>query len=170
VIRYFGPDARKSTAYIVAAVSGTVLAVCSCTVLPLFAGIYKRGAGLGPAVAFLYSGPAINVLAIILTGRILGWQMGLARAVGAVLFAIVIGLIMAFLYREEEQRRCENRDGEGFSLTRNSGFLGVLVLYLDFCRVGEAGGTRVLAPCLLNEMAYYPCPVTGLGLYAQELV
>ncbi len=137
VIRYFGPGARKSTAYIVAAVSGTVLAVCSCTVLPLFAGIYKRGAGLGPAVAFLYSGPAINVLAIILTARVLGWQMGLARAVGAVLFAIVIGLVMAFLYRDEEKRRPQDHGGEEFNLTRNSGFLGVLVLILIFAAWGK---------------------------------
>ena len=128
VISHFGPGARKMTAYIVAAVSGTVLAVCSCTVLPLFAGIYKRGAGLGPAVTFLYSGPAINVLAIILTARILGWEMGLARTLGAVLFAIVIGLIMAFLYRDEEQRRPRD-GGEDVNLVRN-GFLCVLVLVL----------------------------------------
>lgn len=105
VIRYFGGNAKKWLAYSVASVSGTILAVCSCTVLPLFAGIYRRGAGLGPAVAFLYSGPAINVLAIILTARVLGWKLGLARAVGAVVFAVVIGLIMAFLYRREEADR-----------------------------------------------------------------
>ncbi len=105
VIRYFGAGARRWVSYSVAAVSGAVLAVCSCTVLPLFAGIYRRGAGLGPAVAFLYSGPAINVLAIILTARVLGWQMGVARALGAVLFSVVIGLIMAFLYRKEEAER-----------------------------------------------------------------
>ncbi|MEW6244501.1 MAG: permease [Bacillota bacterium] len=105
VIRYFGGGAKRWVAYSVAAVSGAVLAVCSCTVLPLFAGIYRRGAGLGPAVAFLYSGPAINVLAIILTARVLGWQMGVARALGAVLFSIVIGLIMAFIYRKGEAER-----------------------------------------------------------------
>jgi uncharacterized membrane protein YraQ (UPF0718 family) len=105
VIRCFGGNAKKWLAYSVASVSGTILAVCSCTVLPLFAGIYRRGAGLGPAVAFLYSGPAINVLAIILTARVLGWKLGLARAVGAVVFAVVIGLIMAFLYRREEADR-----------------------------------------------------------------
>jgi uncharacterized membrane protein YraQ (UPF0718 family) len=139
VISHFGPGARKMTAYIVAAVSGTVLAVCSCTVLPLFAGIYKRGAGLGPAVTFLYSGPAINVLAIILTARILGWEMGLARTLGAVLFAIVIGLIMAFLYRDEEQRRPRDHGGEDVNLVRNAGFLCVLVLVLVFAAWGKPG-------------------------------
>ncbi|MFW6304594.1 MAG: permease, partial [Candidatus Saliniplasma sp.] len=93
VIKYFGSQAKKWVSYTVASVSGTILAVCSCTVLPLFAGIYKRGAGIGPATAFLYSGPAINVLAIILTARVLGWQLGLARAVGAVVFALVIGIL-----------------------------------------------------------------------------
>jgi uncharacterized membrane protein YraQ (UPF0718 family) len=100
VMRYLGPTANRLVAYGVAAVSGSILAVCSCTVLPLFAGIHKRGAGLGPATAFLYSGPAINVLAIILTARVLGWQLGLARAVGAVLFSIVVGLAMNAIFRE----------------------------------------------------------------------
>jgi hypothetical protein len=107
VIRYFGGDAPKWMAYSIASVSGTILAVCSCTVLPLFGGIYKRGAGIGPAIAFLYSGPAINVLAIILTGRVLGWQLGVARAIGAVLFSIVIGLVMAAIYRCEDAQRCK---------------------------------------------------------------
>lgn len=102
IMKYFGPNAKKVVAYGVASVSGTILAVCSCTVLPLFAGIHRRGAGLGPAIAFLYSGPAINVLAIILTARVLGWQLGLARAVSAIVFSIVIGLIMAGIYRREE--------------------------------------------------------------------
>lgn len=105
VMQYLGKGAKRWTAYLVAAVSGAVLAVCSCTILPLFMGIYKRGAGLGPAATFLYSGPAINVLAIILTARVLGWRMGLARAIGAVLFALVIGLIMALLFRGEEEER-----------------------------------------------------------------
>ena len=102
VLRYFGPKAKKLLSYSVASVSGTILAVCSCTVLPLFGGIYKRGAGIGPAVAFLYSGPAINVLAIVYTARILGYDLGLARAIGAVIFAAGIGLIMALIYRKEE--------------------------------------------------------------------
>src|SRR4030066_1172214 len=104
VLKYFGPQAKKVLSYSVASVSGAVLAVCSCTVLPLFAGIYKRGAGLGPAVAFLYSGPAINVLAIILTARLLGAEMGLARAIGAIVFSVVVGLIMAFIYRKEKSK------------------------------------------------------------------
>jgi uncharacterized membrane protein YraQ (UPF0718 family) len=102
VMRYLGPTANRVLAYGVASVSGTILAVCSCTVLPLFGGIYKRGAGLGPATAFLYSGPAINVLAIILTGRVLGLEMGVARAVGAVGFSVVIGALMHLIFRKEE--------------------------------------------------------------------
>jgi len=102
VLKYFGPKAKKLLSYSIASVSGTILAVCSCTVLPLFGGIYKRGAGIGPAVAFLYSGPAINVLAIVYTARILGFDLGLARAIGAVAFAAGIGLIMALIYRKEE--------------------------------------------------------------------
>jgi uncharacterized protein len=105
VIKYFGAKANKFLSYSVASVSGAILAVCSCTVLPLFSGIYKRGAGLGPAIAFLYSGPAINVLAIILTARILGWQIGLARIIGAVVFSIVIGLAMHFIFLKEERAR-----------------------------------------------------------------
>jgi len=110
VMKYFGAKANKFLSYSVASVSGTILAVCSCTVLPLFSGIYKRGAGLGPAVAFLYSGPAINVLAIILTARILGWQIGLARAIGAVIFSIVIGLLMHLIFLKEERARHANGD------------------------------------------------------------
>lgn len=102
VMKYLGPKANKPLAYGVASVSGTILAVCSCTILPLFAGIYRMGAGLGPASAFLYSGPAINILAIVLTGAVLGPEMGLARAVGAVTFAIVIGLLMHLIFRQEE--------------------------------------------------------------------
>lgn len=105
VLKYFGASANKILSYSVASVSGSVLAVCSCTVLPLFAGIYTRGAGIGPATAFLYSGPAINVLAIILTAKVLGWQLGLARAIGAVIFAVVTGLLMAFIFRKDDAGR-----------------------------------------------------------------
>jgi len=105
VMKYLGPKANKLLAYGVASVSGTILAVCSCTILPLFAGIYKMGAGLGPACAFLYSGPAINILAIVLTARILGPEMGIARAVGAIIFAVVIGLAMHFFFRHEEAEK-----------------------------------------------------------------
>ncbi len=107
VMKYLGPTASKWIAYPVASISGTVLAVCSCTVLPLFAGIWTRGAGLGPASAFLYSGPAINVLAIILTARILGMELGIARAAGAVSFSVVIGLLMHAIFRKEEEQRTE---------------------------------------------------------------
>jgi len=112
VIKYFGAKANKFLAYSVASVSGTILAVCSCTVLPLFSGIYKRGAGLGPATAFLYSGPAINILAIIMTARILGWQLGLARAVGAIIFSVIIGLMMHLIFIKEERAR--KAEGELF--------------------------------------------------------
>ena len=105
VMKYFGPKAHKALSYGVASVSGAILAVCSCTVLPLFGGIYLRGAGLGPAITFLYSGPAINVLAIVLTARILGWQLGVARAVGAVFFSVVIGLLMHLIFLKEERAK-----------------------------------------------------------------
>lgn len=107
VMKYLGAKANKILAYGVASVSGTILAVCSCTILPLFSGIYKMGAGLGPATAFLYSGPAINVLAIILTARVLGPELGIARAVGAIFFSIIIGLLMQFIFRKEEQEKID---------------------------------------------------------------
>lgn len=109
VLKYFGANAKKWLAYSVAAVSGTILAVCSCTILPLFSSIHKRGAGLGPAIAFLYSGPAINILAIILTARILGFEMGVARTVGAVFFSVIIGVIMSLIYRKEEKQKREDQ-------------------------------------------------------------
>lgn len=111
VIKYFGAKAKKWVAYSVASVSGTILAVCSCTILPLFSSIHKRGAGLGPAVAFLYSGPAINILAIILTARILGIELGVARFVGAVLFSIITGVTMSLIYRKEEKAKREEQMG-----------------------------------------------------------
>ncbi|MDD3953620.1 MAG: permease [Lentisphaeria bacterium] len=111
VMKYLGAKANKVLAYGVASVSGTILAVCSCTVLPLFAGIYRMGAGLGPACAFLYSGPAINVLAIVLTARILGLEMGIARAVGAIVFSVVIGLLMQFFFRKEETEKAKSQMG-----------------------------------------------------------
>ncbi len=108
VMKYFGPKASKWLSYSVASVSGTILAVCSCTVLPLFGGIYFRGAGLGPAITFLYSGPAINVLAIVLTARVLGVELGIARAVGAVVFSVVIGLLMHLIFLKEEREKAAN--------------------------------------------------------------
>ena len=109
VMKYFGAKAKKVLAYSVASVSGSILAVCSCTVLPLFAGIYRMGAGLGPASAFLYSGPAINVLAIILTAKVLGVELGIARALGAIIFSIVIGLLMHFIFRKEEIKKAKSQ-------------------------------------------------------------
>jgi uncharacterized membrane protein YraQ (UPF0718 family) len=108
ILKYFGAGAKKVLAYSVASVSGAILAVCSCTILPLFAGIHKRGAGLGPAIAFLYSGPAINILAVVYSARLLGYDLGIARAVGAVVFSVVIGLIMAFIWRKEEHEKLNN--------------------------------------------------------------
>ena len=105
VIRYLGPSASKIVSYSVASVSGSILAVCSCTVLPIFKGIYKKGAGIGPAVSFLYSGPAINILAIVLTAKVLGLRLGAARALGAVVFAFVIGILMHLIYRKEDAVR-----------------------------------------------------------------
>lgn len=108
VLKYFGADAKKVLAYSVASVSGAILAVCSCTILPLFAGIHKRGTGLGPAIAFLYSGPAINILAVIYSARLLGFDLGVARAIGAVVFSVIIGLIMALIWRREELEKVNN--------------------------------------------------------------
>jgi len=128
VMKYFGAKANKFLSYSMASVSGTILAVCSCTVLPLFSGIYKRGAGLGPAISFLYSGPAINILAIILTARILGWQLGLGRVIGAVVFSIVIGLLMHFIFLKEERERHANGNFE-VGEVKETRSLGKTVLY-----------------------------------------
>jgi len=150
VIKYFGAKANKFLAYSVASISGTILAVCSCTVLPLFSGIYKRGAGLGPATAFLYSVPAINVLAIIMTARILGWQLGVARAVGAIVFSVVIGLLMHLIFIKEERAR--KAEGEMFAgeivepraLWQNALYFFAMVGFLIFAnwarpQAGETG-------------------------------
>ncbi|NMC98050.1 MAG: permease, partial [Deltaproteobacteria bacterium] len=138
VLKYFGAKANKFLSYSVASVSGSVLAVCSCTVLPLFAGIYTRGAGIGPATAFLYSGPAINVLAIILTAKVLGWQLGLARAVGAIIFAIITGLLMAFIFRKDDANReigelfLPDDDVKGRALWQDAVYMLTMVLILVF--------------------------------------
>jgi len=148
VIKYLGGKAKKVVAYIVGAVSGAILAVCSCTVLPLFAGIYKRGAGLGPAIAFLYSGPAINILAIILTGRILGVQFGLARAIGAVVFAVVIGLAMQFLFRKEEAEKqaaamAAPPPDDAAPIWKTAIPIALMILILVFANWGKPGGLSV---------------------------
>jgi uncharacterized membrane protein YraQ (UPF0718 family) len=161
VLKYFGASAKKVLSYSVASISGTVLAVCSCTVLPLFAGIYTRGAGIGPATAFLYSGPAINVLAIVLTARILGWQLGLARAVGAVAFAIITGLLMAFIFRKEDAARTAGQiylpeEGEKQrTLTQDSLFVLTLVLILIFAAFARpAAGSTGLWPAIFAAKWY----------------
>jgi uncharacterized membrane protein YraQ (UPF0718 family) len=161
VLKYFGATARKILSYSVASVSGTVLAVCSCTVLPLFAGIYTRGAGIGPATAFLYSGPAINVLAIVLTARILGWQLGLARAVGAIVFAILTGLLMAFFFRNEDAARTAGpmylpEEGEkGRTLTQDALFMLTMVLILIFAAFAKPGADSTgLWPAIFSAKWY----------------
>ncbi len=130
VIKYFGAKANKFLAYAIASVSGTILAVCSCTVLPLFAGIYKKGAGIGPATAFLYSGPAINILAIILTARVLGIEIGIARAFGAILFSVIIGMLMHIIFLKDERNRMQNQDFQmGADDKTESRSLGKSVFY-----------------------------------------
>ena len=146
VMKYLGPAANKFLAYGVASVSGTILAVCSCTILPLFSGIHRMGAGLGPACAFLYSGPAINVLAIILTARILGPEMGIARGVGAVLFSVIIGALMAFIFRAEERDKVALQmalpeEEQKRSLLQNGLYFAAMVAILVFANWGKPAET-----------------------------
>ena len=130
VMKYLGPKANKWVAYSVASISGAILAVCSCTVLPLFKGIYKKGAGLGPAVAFLYSGPAVNILAIVLSYKVLGWRLGLTRMVGAIVFAFFIGIIMQKMFqKEDEERLTDERIFQDFGGLQ-SRTLGQMVLFM----------------------------------------
>lgn len=152
IIKYFGANANKLLSYTVASVSGTILAVCSCTVLPLFAGIYKRGAGIGPATAFLYSGPAINVLAIILTARVLGFKMGLARAIGAIIFSIVIGLSMHFIFQEDEKKKNINANRNSFTGMQEQGeralwkttfYFAIMVGILIFANWGKDESIKI---------------------------
>ena len=149
VMRFLGPKAPRLVSYGVASVSGTILAVCSCTVLPLFAGIYTMGAGLGPATAFLYSGPAINVLAIVLTAKVLGMKIGIARAVGAILFSLAIGATMAWLFRKSEsERHAANGDAPkaegGRPLIHNAAFFFAMVGILVFANWGKSDDTSGL--------------------------
>ncbi|NNE07095.1 MAG: hypothetical protein HKN20_00905 [Gemmatimonadetes bacterium] len=168
VMRYLGARAGKVLAYSVASVSGTILAVCSCTVLPLFAGIYRRGAGLGPATAFLYSGPAINVLAIILTARILGLELGAARAVGAIVFSVVIGLLMHFIFRNDVEEMPEatmsDIDEEPpRSLARNAlyfaSMVGILV-FANWAPPAEPGGFW----SAVHDVRWFVTSALALGL------
>jgi len=160
VMKYLGAKANKILAYTVASVSGTVLAVCSCTVLPLFAGIYKMGAGLGPAIAFLYSGPAINVLAIILTARILGLQIGIARAVGAIIFSIVIGLLMHLIFRKEELQKANAQvtipqQETTRPLWKNAVYFATMVAILVFANWARSGDVRAVFLCCPNGLTAY---------------
>jgi uncharacterized membrane protein YraQ (UPF0718 family) len=149
VMRYLGPKANKMLAYSVASVSGCVLAVCSCSVLPMFAGIYSLGAGLGPATAFLYSGPAINVLAIFLSARVLGSDIGIARAMGAIVFAVVIGLLMAIVFRKEEKKKAEaslhmpESPEDGRPLWKTSLYFLCMILFLVFSDWYNPGVAKV---------------------------
>jgi uncharacterized membrane protein YraQ (UPF0718 family) len=170
VMKYMGARANKFLAYGVASVSGTILAVCSCTILPLFAGIYRMGAGLGPATAFLYSGPAINVLAIILTARVLGFEIGIARAVGAVLFSVVIGLLMHLIYRREE---IEKANGQMSMpelpikrvLWQNVLYFASMVGILVFANWGEPAGQAGLWYSIYSaKWAITGCLAVGLAV------
>ena len=153
VMKYLGPGANKVLAYTVASVSGCILAVCSCSVLPMFAGIYKLGAGIGPASSFLYSGPAINILAIFLSARVLGFDIGLGRALGAVLFAFVVGLFMAFMFGKEEEKKIqspvympETETESGFGqkpIWKSATFIGLMILFLVFSDWYNPGIARI---------------------------
>jgi uncharacterized membrane protein YraQ (UPF0718 family) len=160
VMKYLGARANKVLAYGVASVSGSVLAVCSCTVLPLFAGIYKMGAGLGPATAFLYAGPAINVLAIILTARILGFEIGAARAVGAVTFSIVIGLLMDLIYRHQESEKAAGQavlpePQVARPLWQNAAYFASMVGILVFANWARSGDVRAVFLCCPGGLSAY---------------
>ncbi len=165
VVRYFGPTAGKLLSYSVASVSGTILAVCSCTVLPLFAGIYTRGAGIGPATAFLYSGPAVNVLAIILTARVLGAELGIARAVGAVVFAFLVGLGMHLLFLRAEREKARTAEDfivpEGAAsrpLWQSAAYFATMVGILVFANWGKP----VVNPSLWATIYRVKWTITGL--------
>ncbi len=165
VTKYLGARANKVLAYGVASVSGSILAVCSCTVLPMFAGIYTRGAGIGPATAFLYAGPAINILAIILTARVLGPRLGLARAVGAVIFSIIIGLLMAVFFKDkdgtdEELITPEHSAGKSRSLRQNALYFLVLIFILVFAAWARPEETVGLWNAIYGIHWY----LTGVGL------
>jgi uncharacterized membrane protein YraQ (UPF0718 family) len=173
VLKYFGSSAHKILSYSVASVSGTVLAVCSCTILPLFAGIYSRGAGIGPATAFLYSGPAINVLAIVFTARILGWQLGLARAVGAILFAIISGILMAVIFKKDDAARTAgplylpDEDVKGRTLLQDSFYMLTMVLILIFAAFAQPAQASSGSWSLIFAAKWY---ITGVLLVLLALM
>jgi uncharacterized protein len=152
VMKYLGPKAPKAVSYAVASVSGAILAVCSCTVLPLFKGIYKKGAGLGPAISFLYSGPAISIIAITMSFQVFGWKLGLARTIGAITFAVVIGLLMQLIFHKEDEARIADErlfkapagisaeDG-GRKLWQTVVYIGSMVGFLIFVNWASSRGT-----------------------------
>ncbi|MBE0574710.1 MAG: permease [Desulfuromonadales bacterium] len=171
VMKYLGPKAHKGVAYGVASVSGTILAVCSCTILPLFAGIYRMGAGLGPASAFLYSGPAINILAIVLTGAVLGPEMGIARAAGAIVFAVVIGLAMHFIFRRDEAEKIEAAAGMpepevSRPLWQNALYFGSMIGILIFANwgspTGDTGLWAVIYTAKWNLTAFFALALAAI--------
>ncbi len=172
VLKYFGAQAGKLLSYSVASISGTILAVCSCTILPLFAGIYTRGAGIGPATAFLYSGPAINVLAITLTAKILGWQLGLARAIGAIVFSIVTGLLMALIFRKDDAARTAGQiyvpdaDAKKRTLFQDALYILTMVLILVFAAFARpSAGSTGLWPAIFAAKWYITIALlVALGL------
>ena len=168
VMKYLGAKANKVLAYGVASVSGSILAVCSCTVLPLFAGIYKMGAGLGPATAFLYSGPAVNVLAIILTARILGLELGIARAIGAIVFSIVIGLLMHIIYRRQEAEKINAQMAMPEPqvtrpLWKNALYFASMVGILVFANWARSGDIRAIFLCCPEGLTSYKVEGTLLS-------
>lgn len=167
VMKYLGAGANKVLAYGVASVSGSILAVCSCTVLPLFAGIYRMGAGLGPATAFLYSGPAVNVLAIILTARILGLELGIARAIGAIIFSVVIGLLMHIIYRQQEAEKINAQmampdQQVNRPLWKNALYFASMVGILVFANWARSGDTRAIFLCCPGGLTTYKVEGTVL--------
>ena len=170
VMRYLGAGAPKPMAYGVASVSGAILAVCSCTVLPLFAGIFKRGAGLGPAVAFLYSGPGINILAIAMTARVLGPDLGVARAVGAISFSLIAGLLMAMIFRSSEEKRQEVfADAEVGELPRQLWqeivYFGAMIGFLIFANWAKPMGDMGLAMSVYQVKWWLSGGFLALTLY-----
>ncbi len=172
VMKYLGPKANKALAYGVAAASGTILAVCSCTVLPLFASIHRRGAGLGPATAFLYSGPAINVLAIILTARVLGAELGIARAVGAISFAVIIGLLMHVIFRKEEALRQAEapvvipEEEKGRALWQDGLYFAAMIGILVFANWGKPVDGEGGVWAAMYSAKWIVTGVLGVGLVA----
>jgi len=157
VMKYLGPKAPKAVSYAVASVSGAILAVCSCTVLPLFKGIYKKGAGLGPAISFLYSGPAISVIAITMSFQVFGWKLGLARTVGAISFAVIIGLAMQFIFRKEDEARLADErlfkaplDEGGRKLWQTVVYIGSMVGILIFVNWASSKGTSAAWEAVYN--------------------